>query len=45
MIYFFGSGDPAYYMRGSLRMNETVLSMLDYLGVPSRNIAPDDFGG
>ena len=34
-----------YYLCGPPIMNESVLSMLDNLGVPEENIDLDDFGG
>jgi Na+-transporting NADH:ubiquinone oxidoreductase subunit F len=37
--------DCEYYMCGPPMMNKAVISMLEDLGVPSENIALDDFGG
>jgi len=37
--------DIEYYLCGPPMMNSAVLKMLDQLGIPSENIALDDFGG
>jgi Na+-transporting NADH:ubiquinone oxidoreductase subunit F len=46
--YLNGHPEPEeveYYLCGPPIMNESVLSMLDNLGVPEENIDLDDFGG